>query len=97
MDVLLAVTFLFIQMPGEKRIFTSHMTSGPSLVLCVQRCNAVRKLLQLAGPLNPGCGRGTGEYCRYNFLRGELGIDEFSNAVHGECSLYFMFHICDTA
>ena len=71
-------------MPGEQRVFVSHVTSGPSMVLCVQRSNGVRKLLELAGPLNPR-SNGSGDICRIGAytLREEFGIDEFSNAVHG--------------
>ena len=79
-------------MPGEQRVFVSHVTSGPSMVLCVQRCNAVKKLLELAGPLNPRL-EGDGDNCRMGSytLREEFGIDEFSNAVHGK--LWFLFSI----
>ena len=67
-------------MPGEKRVFVSHVTSGASMVICVQRSNGVRKLLELAGPLNPRHGgTSTGRFS----LREEFGIDEFSNAIHG--------------
>nr|CAB3263206.1 uncharacterized protein LOC104266172 [Phallusia mammillata] len=69
------------KMLGERSVFTSHMTSSASLVVCVQRINAVRRLVDVAGPIDPReahkvttCGNGN--------WRAEFGIDEFSNAIH---------------
>ncbi|EDV29256.1 uncharacterized protein TRIADDRAFT_51377 [Trichoplax adhaerens] len=37
----------------RKEEHIDHLTAGPSIVLCLQRVNAVKKLLDLAGPENP--------------------------------------------
>ncbi|CAK8695003.1 unnamed protein product [Clavelina lepadiformis] len=72
------------KMPGERRIFISHMTSSASLVLCVQRYNAVRRLLDVAGPANPWHAKSIekGLDGKHRNWRAEFGIDEFSNAIH---------------
>nr|XP_018669255.1 uncharacterized protein LOC100185948 isoform X2 [Ciona intestinalis] len=74
----------FEKMPGERNVFISNMISSPTLVLCLSRHNAVRKLLDIAGPQDPLQARKVGHMVGHSTktLRAELGIDEFSNAVH---------------
>lgn len=72
-------------MLGERSVFVSHMTSGASLVVCAQRINAVRRLLDVVGPADP-C-EAQRPIVGGNW-RAEFGIDEFSNAIHGRFYCY---------
>lgn len=56
-----------------------HLTSGPVLVLVLQRENAVRKLLSLLGPNNPKEAKKKNEF----LWRGMFGVDPINNALHG--------------
>ncbi|XP_063960044.1 dynein axonemal assembly factor 8-like isoform X1 [Lytechinus pictus] len=56
-----------------------HLTSGPVLVLVLQRENAVRKLLSLLGPNNPKEAKKKNEF----LWRGMFGADPINNALHG--------------
>lgn len=58
------------------------MTSGPSLCLCVERENAVKKLLELVGPEDPLDARKHSQF----FWRGVFGVDAVKNAIY--CKLF---------
>ena len=57
----------------------SHMTSGPCLLLSVQRENAVKKLLDLLGPEDPRTA--TVKNCGY--WRAIFGRDGVANGLYG--------------
>ncbi|XP_071807042.1 dynein axonemal assembly factor 8-like [Asterias amurensis] len=56
-----------------------HLTSGPVLLLCLQRENAVRKLLDVLGPANPQDARKQSQF----LWRGMYGADPINNGIHG--------------
>ncbi|XP_022110175.1 uncharacterized protein LOC110989830 [Acanthaster planci] len=56
-----------------------HLMSGPVLLLCLQRENAVRKLLDLLGPANPQDARRQSQF----LWRGMYGADPINNGIHG--------------
>ena len=58
----------------------SYLTSAPSLVLCLQRENAVYKLLELLGPTDPQKARRQGQH----LWRSTLGSDAIVNGLHCE-------------
>ena len=64
------------------------LTAAPSLVLCLQRENAVKKLCDLIGPSDPKEAR------RFSsgLWRGTFGSDPISNGLHGESKHYFHSH-----
>ena len=55
------------------------MTSGPVVVLCLQRENAVGRLLDLLGPSDPVEAKRKSQF----FLRGSFGQDSVRNALYG--------------
>lgn len=55
-----------------------YMTSGPSLCLCVERENAVKKLLDLLGPEDPQSARRQSQF----YWRGVFGADSVMNAIY---------------
>ena len=56
-----------------------HMTSGPVVALCLQRENAVGRLLEVLGPSDPRAARRQSQF----FLRGSFGEDSIQNAFYG--------------
>ena len=56
-----------------------HMTSGPVVALCLQRENAVGRLLEVLGPSDPRAARKQSQF----FLRGSFGEDSIQNAFYG--------------
>lgn len=56
-----------------------YLTSGASLLMCLQRENAVKKLLDLLGPDDPIIARDLDPF----LLRGCYGVDSIHNAMHG--------------
>jgi len=56
-----------------------HMTSGPIVALCLQRENAVGRLLEVLGPSDPRAARKQSQF----FLRGSFGEDSIQNAFYG--------------
>lgn len=84
-------------MHGESQVFLDHMTSDASLVLCVQRNNAVRRLCELAGPHDPVLARRKQKLRNHSvysytnsawsagqgYWRSLYGIDNISNGIHG--------------
>ncbi|XP_039248438.2 dynein axonemal assembly factor 8-like [Styela clava] len=97
-------------MQGEVQVYLDHMTSGLSLVACVQRDNAVRHLCQLAGPHDPRIARSRCYLQRQNgssttraTWRALFGIDNMSNGIHvsdsylsacGELKVFFPEGLC---
>ncbi|XP_053408690.1 dynein axonemal assembly factor 8-like isoform X2 [Mercenaria mercenaria] len=55
-----------------------HLTSGPCVCLCVQRENAVKRLLDLLGPEDPQSARRHSQF----YWRGVFGVDPVSNAIY---------------
>ena len=63
-----------------RQLHVDHMTSGPSLVLCLQRENAVKKLLDILGPADPHDARRQSQF----LMRSSLGADPVVNGFHGK-------------
>ncbi|XP_069502974.1 dynein axonemal assembly factor 8 [Ambystoma mexicanum] len=57
----------------------SYLTSDLSLVLCLQRQNAVKKLLDLLGPENPNEAQAQDQF----LWRGQYGINPVQNGFYG--------------
>ena len=72
------IFFLLKDEAIEKHI--QHMTSGPSLCLCVERENAVKKLLDLLGPEDPQSARRHSQF----YWRGVFGVDPVMNAIYSK-------------
>ncbi|XP_064651155.1 dynein axonemal assembly factor 8-like [Lineus longissimus] len=77
----------------------NHLTSGPSVILTLQRENAIKKLVDLLGPSDPQQARRQSQF----LLRGAFGIDPVSNALYGstnyvksikELKLFFPDGLC---
>ncbi|XP_028401407.1 uncharacterized protein LOC114524506 isoform X2 [Dendronephthya gigantea] len=71
-----------------------YLTSSTSLVICLQRENAVKKLLDILGPEDPIIARSLDPF----LLRGCYGVDSIHNAIHGSesyssaiCELKMLF------
>lgn len=58
----------------------SYLTSAPSIVLCLQRENAVYRLQQVLGPTDPQTARRLGQH----FWRAIFGSDAIANGLHGK-------------
>lgn len=57
-----------------------HMTSSPVVALCLQRENAVGRLLEVLGPSDPRVAKKQSQF----FLRGSFGEDSIQNAFYGK-------------
>lgn len=57
----------------------SHMTSGPSVVLCLHRENAVGRLLDVLGPSDARAAKKLSQF----YLRGSFGEDSIQNGFYG--------------
>ena len=55
-----------------------YLTSGQSVIMCVQRENAVRKLLELLGPEDPRHARQVSAF----YWRGMFGTDQVANGLY---------------
>ena len=55
------------------------MTSSPVVSLCLQRENAVGRLLEVLGPSDPRVAKKQSQF----FLRGSFGEDSVQNAFYG--------------
>ncbi|XP_056389962.1 dynein axonemal assembly factor 8-like [Hyla sarda] len=69
----------------EKQICQAHcdyLTSAPSLVLCLQRINAVLKLLDLLGPDDPQLCKAQDQF----LWRAQYGTNPVQNAMYGSPS-----------
>ncbi|XP_066545119.1 dynein axonemal assembly factor 8 isoform X2 [Amia ocellicauda] len=70
------------QEPGAVAAHVQYLTSGPSLALCLQRENAVKRLLDLLGPEDPLVARAQ-DPCLW---RAHYGTDLLHNGVYGSRS-----------
>ncbi|KAG7316913.1 hypothetical protein KOW79_019211 [Hemibagrus wyckioides] len=68
--------------PSETDSELKYLTSGPVLALCLQRVNAVHKLLELLGPEDPVQARTKDLY----FWRASYGTDRLHNGIYGSVS-----------
>lgn len=57
-----------------------YLTSGASILMCLQRENAVKKLLDILGPEDPVIARSLDPF----LLRGCYGVDAIHNSMHGK-------------
>lgn len=56
------------------------MTSGPSVVLCLHRENAVGRLLDVLGPSDTRAAKKQSQF----YLRGSFGEDSIKNGFYGK-------------
>ena len=56
------------------------MTSGPSVVLCLHRVNAVGRLLDVLGPSDARAAKKQSQF----YLRGSFGEDSIKNGFYGK-------------
>ncbi|XP_078414864.1 dynein axonemal assembly factor 8 isoform X3 [Cetorhinus maximus] len=70
------------QDPWLVKCSIDSLTSGASIILCVQRDNAVKKLLDLLGPEDPREARGLDQF----LWRGHCGTDIVHNGLYGSSS-----------
>uniref|UniRef100_UPI00398F3AE4 dynein axonemal assembly factor 8 n=1 Tax=Pristiophorus japonicus TaxID=55135 RepID=UPI00398F3AE4 len=70
------------QDPGLVKCSIDSLTSSPSVILCVQRDNSVKKLLDLLGPEDPHKARGLDQF----LWRGHCGTDLVHNGLYGSSS-----------
>jgi len=73
------VSSLIAEKESELERHVCHMTSGPIVALCLQRENAVGRLLEVLGPSDPRAARKQSQF----FLRGSFGEDSIQNAFYG--------------
>lgn len=79
--------YLVFQDDDQLQRHIDHMTSGPCVLLSLQRENAVKKLLELIGPKDPLAARRQSQF----LWRGVFGADSVLNAFHG------MYHVSNFA
>ncbi|XP_060138762.1 dynein axonemal assembly factor 8-like [Zootoca vivipara] len=72
------------QDPAALEAHSSYLTSGSSLVLCLQRENAVKKLLDLLGPEDPKEAQATNPF----FWRAQYGHSLIHNGFYGSTSYW---------
>ncbi|XP_043945258.1 dynein axonemal assembly factor 8-like [Protopterus annectens] len=70
------------QQPELFQAHLTYLTSAPSVVLCIQRENAVKKLLDLLGPEDPQKAKSQNQF----LWRAEYGTDHVYNAMYGSSS-----------
>ncbi|XP_039205834.1 uncharacterized protein C16orf71 homolog isoform X2 [Crotalus tigris] len=70
------------QSPADLEAHSSYLTSGSSLVLCLQRENAVKKLLDLLGPEDPKEAQAINQF----FWRALHGHSPIQNGFYGSAS-----------
>uniref|UniRef100_A0A8B9DHQ2 Dynein axonemal assembly factor 8 n=1 Tax=Anser cygnoides TaxID=8845 RepID=A0A8B9DHQ2_ANSCY len=70
------------QDPAVLEAHCTYLTSGTSLVLCLQRPNAVKKLIDLLGPEDPKVGQGLDPF----FWRAQYGTSTVQNGFYGSKS-----------
>ncbi|XP_077774547.1 dynein axonemal assembly factor 8 isoform X4 [Podarcis muralis] len=72
------------QDPAALEAHSSYLTSGSSLVLCLQRQNAVKKLLDLLGPEDPKEAQAANQF----FWRAQYGHSLIHNGFYGSTSYW---------
>lgn len=65
--------------PSERDSEFKYLTSGPVLALCLQRVNAVKRLLELLGPEDPAQARTED----LHVWRASYGTDRLRNGIYG--------------
>ena len=70
------------QNPSLLSLHETYLTSRPSLVMCLERENAVRHLLDILGPWDPRDARRQGQL----LWRAAFGVDPVCNGLHGKNS-----------
>ncbi|KGL90804.1 hypothetical protein N301_13301, partial [Charadrius vociferus] len=70
------------QDPAAFEAHCSYLTSGTALVLCLQRPNAVKKLIDLLGPEDPKLAQAQDPF----LWRAQCGINAVQNAFYGSKS-----------
>lgn len=73
------INFFFSQDSDRLDQHKKYLSSGPSLILALERENAVKKLLDLLGPCDPLSARRQSQF----LWRGTFGMDTVANGLHG--------------
>ncbi|XP_052272728.1 dynein axonemal assembly factor 8-like isoform X2 [Dreissena polymorpha] len=68
-----------VKLEEDRTKHLQYLTGGPSLCLCVERENAVKRLLDLLGPEDPQSARRLSQF----YWRGVFGGDIVTNALYG--------------
>ncbi|KAK3532728.1 hypothetical protein QTP86_028097, partial [Hemibagrus guttatus] len=77
--------------PSKRDPELKYLTSGPVLALCLQRLNAVHKLLELLGPEDPVQARTKD----LHFWRASYGTDRLHNGIYGSRSVSYQQAVQD--
>lgn len=77
--VICSLSAVSFQDPAVLEAHCTYLTSGTSLVLCLQRPNAVKKLIDILGPEDPQVAQALNP-C---FWRAQYGISTVQNAFYG--------------
>ncbi|XP_050417554.1 dynein axonemal assembly factor 8 [Patella vulgata] len=70
---------LEIEDEGVQEKHLSHLTSGPSVLICLERENSVKKLVDVIGPDDPQAARRKSQF----LWRGIFGSDPVANGLYG--------------
>lgn len=79
--VICSLSAISFQDPAVLEAHCTYLTSGTSLVLCLQRPNAVKKLIDVLGPEDPKVAQALNP-C---FWRAQYGISTVQNGFYGRC------------
>lgn len=75
----LFLSIISFQDPAVLEAHCTYLTSGTSLVLCLQRPNAVKKLIDLLGPEDPKVAQALDPF----LWRAQYGISTVQNGFYG--------------
>lgn len=74
-----SISIVFFQDPAVVEAHCTYLTSGAALVLCLQRQNAVKKLVDLLGPEDPKLAQALDPF----LWRAQYGISAVQNGFYG--------------
>ncbi len=72
---------IFLQNEVLAQMHIDSLTSAPSVIVCLQRENAVKRLLDLLGPSDPKVAKQQDAY----HWRALYGSDPIENGLYGTC------------
>ena len=74
-----SVSIISFQDPAVLAAHCTYLTSGTALVLCLQRPNAVKKLIDLLGPEDPKLAQALDPF----LWRAQYGVSTVQNGFYG--------------
>lgn len=77
--IMSSISVISFQDPGLLEAHCTYLTSGTALVLCLQRPNAVKKLIDLLGPEDPKLAQALDPF----LWRAQYGISTVQNGFYG--------------